>query len=124
MGTTIDSATREFLDRRRADHEAERNRLAEEAADRAAANRAAFDQRVAGIEAAKEEQRNAREQADDAALVDRLRAAYLASDPTATEADFARDLPELRRRHRLDAATGDPLAALKAEARASGRYAL
>ncbi len=48
----------------------------------------------------------------EAEFVERLRRNYFASDPGATEAEFARDLPDIRRKHRIDAALEPPVAAL------------
>lgn len=56
------------------------------------------------------------------AFVGGLRARYLAADPAATEADFLRDLPELRRRHRLDAALAEETADARARRENAGRY--
>ena len=44
----------------------------------------------------------------DAGFVERLRGRYLSSDPLATEADFQRDLGEIRRQARIAAAVNGP----------------
>jgi len=44
----------------------------------------------------------------DASFVERLRSRYLGSDPLATEADFQRDLGEIRRQARIAAAANGP----------------
>ena len=40
---------------------------------------------------------------DEATFVERLRRTYLGADPSASEADFQRDLPDIRRQHRIAA---------------------
>ena len=60
--------------------------------------------------------------AEDAKLVAELRRRYLGSDPTATEAQFQADLPELRRQHRLNAALGGASADEAARAANARRY--
>jgi hypothetical protein len=55
---------------------------------------------------AADRQREAQVAAANEKLVSDLRRRYLASDPTATEEEFQRDLPELRRKHREAAVLG------------------
>ncbi len=83
------------------------------------------DEMMAGVRAVEAEkakvaeQKRAEAEAARVAEADRrfvagLRQRYLASDPKATQADFERDLPELRKLHRLNAVanggTADDLA--------------
>ncbi len=64
--------------------------------------------RLQGIEDGREAEREERLASADADFVDARRRGYLASDPTATEADFQRDLVEIRRNHRIAAAVNGP----------------
>ena len=96
-------------------------RRMDELIDARRAERQAKEEQEAAERDAKEAER--RERAD-ARFVARLRDNYLAADPSATEDDFRRDLPEIRRQHRIAAATaGDSdaaaadLAARRAHAR-------
>jgi len=61
-------------------------------------------ERLARVDAAQEEKRAARRRRDDDIFIGDLKDRYLAADPLATDADFDRDLPEIRRQHRLAAA--------------------
>lgn len=61
-------------------------------------------ERLAKRDAERDAQREARRREEDVRFVDGLKARYLAADPLATEGDFARDLPEMRRQHRIAAA--------------------
>jgi len=60
--------------------------------------------RLARLDADRVAKREARQQAADERFVGDLKARYLAADPTATPQEFERDLPEIRRQHRLAAA--------------------
>ena len=62
-------------------------------------------QRFAAVDAKRAADAAERTTAADARFVAELRGKYLAADPTATAADFQRDLPEIRRQHRIAAAT-------------------
>ncbi len=64
----------------------------------------------------------ARAEAADKRFVADLRRRYLASDPKATERDFERDLPELRKQHRMAAVAGTSTADDKARARFVRQY--
>ncbi len=65
-------------------------------------NQAIRDARLKKLADAKEAERNERLATEDAAFVDERRRRYLASDPLATEDDFQRDLPEIRRQWRIE----------------------
>jgi len=56
------------------------------------------------IEAKLAAEQTERRRVADEVFVNEFRRRYLASDPTASEADFAADLPEIRRQHRIAAA--------------------
>ncbi len=64
----------------------------------------------------------ARAEAADATFVAQLRRRYMASDATATEQQFQKDLPELRRLHRLNAVAGASTEDDKARARFVRQY--
>ncbi|MDP9473329.1 MAG: hypothetical protein M3Q71_22145 [Chloroflexota bacterium] len=63
-----------------------------------------------------------RAEAADKRFVADLRRRYLASDPRATEADFQRDLPELRKQRRIAAVAGASTEDDKARARFVRQY--
>jgi len=71
-------------------------------------------------------QRNAavesRRRQEDERFTAELRAEYLSVDPTATDADFQRDLPELRRQHRPAAALKDAPDDGRARAAGASRF--
>ena len=96
---------------KRQEREALARPIREKRAAEAEAKRKAADARRAALVAA-----------EDAKLVDALRRRYLASDPTATEAQFQADLPELRRQHRLNAALRGGSADEAARAANARRY--
>ncbi len=64
--------------------------------------------RLQAIDDRKAAERAERLAAKDREFIEKLRQRYLASDPLATVEDFERELPELRRRHRMDAALNGP----------------
>jgi ABC-type nitrate/sulfonate/bicarbonate transport system substrate-binding protein len=72
----------------------------------AAENDRLRDERLAKVEADRAAKQGEVAARQDDAFVSALRRTYLAADPLATEADFQRDLPEIRRLHRIAAATG------------------
>jgi len=80
-------------------------------------------ERLAKLDADQEARREARRRRDDDRFVAGWKAKYLAADPAATDADFARDLPELRRQHRLAAALKDAPDDGRARADNASRYA-
>ena len=61
------------------------------------------DERLAKQEAEREAARRQGAADDEAAFIAPLRRTYLGADPSASEADFQRDLPEIRRQHRIAA---------------------
>ena len=74
------------------------------------------DERLTRLDEEREQKRAEAHRRDEDAFVATLRTRYLAADPSATEADFQADLPEIRRRHRIDQAlrTEAPDAAARA----------
>ncbi len=60
--------------------------------------------RLARLDADRVARQTDREKQEDERFVGDLRARYLAADPSATAEDFAADLPEIKRQHRIKAA--------------------
>lgn len=63
---------------------------------------------LAGLETKRKAEDQARHDADEARAVDAIRTRYFRADRLATEADFQRDLPEIRRQQRIAAAMQQP----------------
>jgi len=78
--------------------------------------------RLARLDADRVARQTDREKQEDERFVGGLRTKYLAADPTATDADFQRDLPEIRRQHRLAAALKDAPDDRTARAANAARY--
>jgi hypothetical protein len=102
----------------------EGQKLWDQAERQRAENERLRDERIAGIEADRAAANQRRRDDQDAAFVDHLRRAYLAADPAATEADFQRDLAEIRRQHRIAAANGSAVPAETDRLRATGAYGI
>lgn len=91
------------------------------------------DEWMRGINAVKEEAARAEEErkaadaaaraeAADKRFVSELKRRYMAADPKATEVDFLRDLPELRKQHRMAAVAGATTADDRARAQFIRQY--
>jgi len=78
--------------------------------------------RLARLDAERDAQREARQQAADDRFVGDLREKYMSADPTATDADFQRDLQEIKRQHRIKAALSGGADDGRARADNASRY--
>ncbi len=101
-------AQAQALAHQRAEREEREAEAAAEQQRRVEENRKIRDARLKALDDKKVAERAERLAAEDREFVATLRRRYMSSDVTATEADFQRDLPELRRLHRLNAAVHGP----------------
>lgn len=85
-------------------------RLWDQAKEWAAANERSHAAYLADLQAKKDAETKQRRDADEARATDELRTRYFRADRLATEEDFQRDLPEIRRQARIQAvlAESDP----------------
>ncbi len=77
-------------------------------------NHARREAHIAGVDAKREAERQARRDADEARATDALRQKYFRADHLATEEDFQQDLTEIKRQLRIQAALAESTARPKA----------
>jgi hypothetical protein len=101
---TVPRPSRETEPHQYPEHLARRQQWWDDAKERAAENDKIRADRLKTLDDERAARQAEADKAEEDRFVDGLRQKYLAADPAATEADFQKGLPEIRRQQRIRAA--------------------